>query len=323
VPIWAWALLGTLLVGCLAIDLVAHRGDHVDSRKRAIIWSLVWVGVALAFNAFVAMNFGAAAGEQFFAAYLLEKSLSVDNLFLFLVVFGALGIPLTEQRRVLTWGIVGALLTRAVFIVAGVAALHRWHELTYVFGALLLITAVRLARSGGGHEQPRILGWIERHLPWTPTLHGHRFVTRVSGRLVATPLLIALVAIEVADIVFALDSIPAAFAVTDEPFILYSSNVFAVLGLRALFVVLASALEGLRYLKFGLVAVLAFAGAKMLATSWIVVPPLVSVGVIAVCIAIAVIASVVPFRRSGGRDRSRSRSARAWRRAARRARHAE
>lgn len=319
VPIWAWALLAGLLVGCLVIDLVAHRGDHVDSRRRAILWSLVWVGVALGFNLFVAVHFGSEAGEQFFAAYLLEKSLSVDNLFLFLVVFGALGIPITEQRRVLTWGIVGALLTRAVFIVAGVAALHRWHELTYVFGAILVITAVKLALSKSTHDKPRSLGWIERFIPWTPTLHGHHFVARENGRLLATPLLVALVAIEVADIVFALDSIPAAFAVTEEPFILYSSNVFAVLGLRALFIVLAGALDGLRYLKVGLVAVLGFAGVKMLASPWIKVTPLVSVSVIATCIGLAVLASVIPLSE---RDRSRLRSARAWRRAARRARRA-
>lgn len=298
VPVWAWALLAVLLVFFLVLDLVAHRGDHVDSRKRALVWSLVWVGAALGFNAFVWWRFGSEAGQQWFAAYVLEKSLSVDNLFLFLVVFAALGIPSTEQRRVLTWGIIGALLTRAVFIVAGVAALQRWHEITYVFGALLIYTAVKLARGGESHGKPKSLGWIERHVPWTPELQGHKFIARVGGRVVATPLLVALVAIEIADIVFALDSIPAAFAVSDEPFILYSSNVFAVLGLRALFIVLASALEGLRYLKYGLVAVLAFAGLKMLAAPWVHVPALLSVGVICVCIGAAVVASVLHARRA-------------------------
>ena len=301
-PVWAWALLAGLLLLFIVIDLVAHRGDHVDSRRRALVWSLVWVGAALGFNAFVWIRFGASAGEQWFAAYLLEKSLSVDNLFLFLVVFGALGIPQTEQRRVLTWGIIGALVTRAVFIVLGVEALEHWHEVTYLFGGLLIVTAVKLARGGETVHQPRSLAWLERHIPWTPELHGHHFVTRVGGRLVATPMLLALITIEAADIVFALDSIPAAFAVSDEPFILYSSNVFAVLGLRALFVVLAGALEGLRYLKYGLVAVLGFAGAKMLVAPWLHVPPLVSVGVIAACIGIAVIASVrhARYREQGG-----------------------
>jgi tellurite resistance protein TerC len=297
VPAWAWALLAGLLITCLVIDLTAHRGDRVDSGRRSLVWSAIWVGAALAFNAFVALVFGWPAGEQFLAAYLLEKSLSVDNLFLFLVVFGTLRIPPTEQRRVLTWGIFGALLSRAAFMVAGVAALARWHELTYVLGAVLVVAAIRLARSDDSHEPPRALRWIQRHLPWTPKLDGHRFFTRGEGRWVATPLLVALIAIEVADLVFALDSIPAAFAVTDEPFILYSSNVFAVLGLRALFVVLASALQNVRYLKYGLVAVLGFAGAKLLVAPWIHVPPLVSVAVIAACIGGAVVASVLAERR--------------------------
>jgi len=297
VPTWAWALLAVVLAACLSIDLVAHRGDRVDSRRRALAWSGVWVGAALAFNGFVAVRFGAEAGEQFLAAYLLEKSLSIDNLFLFVVVFAALGIPAAEQRRVLTWGIVGALVTRALFIGLGVAALHRWHGLTYVFGAILVITAVKLLRASGEPTKPRILGWLERHLPWTSTLHGHHFVARVRGRWLGTPLLVALIAIELTDLVFALDSIPAAFAVTEDTFILYSSNIFAVLGLRALFVVLAGALESLRHLRFGLAAVLAFAGAKMLLASWIVVSPIASVLVIVGCIGATVVTSALAAQR--------------------------
>jgi tellurite resistance protein TerC len=299
VPLWAWAVLAALLITFLTIDLLAHRGNQVDSRKRALVWSLVWIGAALAFNAFVFIKFGSAAGEQFFAAYILEKSLSVDNLFLFLVVFGMLGIPSSEQHRVLTWGIIGALVTRAFFIVAGIAAIQRWHEVTYVFGALLLLTSVKLLRSSEDKRPPklRFLGWLERHLPWTPKLHGHHFIAKVDGRWVGTPLLVAMITIEAADIVFALDSIPAAFAVTDDLFILYSSNIFAVLGLRALYIVLAGALEGLRHLRFGLAAVLAFAGIKMLISSWIKVPPSISVAVIATCITIAVISSLVAARR--------------------------
>jgi len=275
VPSWAWAVLAIVLILFLSIDLFAHRGDRRESRRGALIWSGIWIGVALGFNAFVALRFGAAAGEEFLAAYVLEKSLSVDNLFLFVVVFGALGIPHAAQRRVLTWGIVGALVTRAVFIGGGVAAIHRWHELTYVFGAILVITAVKLLRSEQAAERPRILGWLQRKLPW------------------ASPVLVAIIAIELTDVVFALDSIPAAFAITDETFILYSANIFAVLGLRALFVVLSEALQRVRYLKYGLAAVLAFAGAKMLLASWLTVPPLLSVAVIGACIAAAVIVSAL------------------------------
>ncbi|MEP6862079.1 MAG: TerC/Alx family metal homeostasis membrane protein [Deltaproteobacteria bacterium] len=303
VPAWAWALLAVLLLICLAIDLIAHRGDHVDSRRRALAWSVAWIGVAVGFGAFVTLQFGSEIGEQWFAAYLLEKTLSIDNLFLFVVVFGALAIPRTEQRRVLTWGIVGALVTRAVFIVTGTEALARWHWVTYVFGAILLLTAVQLARKPAGHvTRPRTLDWLARWLPSTPSLHGHRFIAKVGGRRVATPLLLALIAIELADILFAVDSIPAAFAVTSDRFVLYSSNVFALLGLRALYVVLEHGLERLRYLKVGLVLVLGFAGVKLIAAPWIHVSPLISVVVIAVVIGAVVLASLSS---GGARDRSR------------------
>jgi tellurite resistance protein TerC len=297
VPVWAWALLAVIVCVSISIDLFAHRGDRVDSRSRALAWSIGWIVLALVFNAFVAVRFGVRAGEEFLAAYLLEKSLSVDNLFVFLLVFAALQIPVTEQRRVLTWGIAGAIFTRGVLIFAGAAAVARWHAVLWVFGGILLIAAVKLMREAAPISESRLLGWLERHVPWTPRLHGHRFVTRVDGRLVATPLLLALIAIELTDIVFAIDSVPAAFAVTEEPFLIYSSNLFAILGLRALYIVLAGALAGLRYLRYGLAAVLAFAGAKLLLGSWIKVPPLASVGVIVACLALAIGASVYANRR--------------------------
>jgi tellurite resistance protein TerC len=291
VPAWAWALLAGVMLVVVSIDLIAHRGDRIDSRRRALVWSVGWIAAAVAFGAFVAAQFGAAAAEQYFAAYLLEKSLSIDNLFLFVVVFAALGIPTSEQRRVLTWGIVGALVTRGVFIALGAAVLHRWHEITYVFGAILVMTALKMLREGDGAS--RLLPWLERHLPWTSERAGHRFVVRRAGRWVATPLLVALIAIELTDVVFALDSIPAAFAVSEQPFIVYSSNVFAVLGLRALYVVLVGAIADLRYLRYGLSGVLAFAGVKLLAAPWIAIAPIASVAVIAVMIGAAVAASMV------------------------------
>lgn len=292
VPAWAWALLGVLLIASITIDLIAHRGDHTGSRRSAIIWSLVWIGVAVAFGGFVAVEFGAEAGEQFAAAYLLEKSLSLDNLFLFIVIFASLGIPRAEQRRVLTFGILGALVTRLVFILVGASALHRWHVLTYVLGVLLLVTAVKVLRHQARTGPPKLLLWLERYLPWTRRLHGHHFIAKEGGRTVATPLLVALITIELADVMFAIDSVPAAFAVSEDRFILYSSNVLAVLGLRALYIVLADMLAGLRYLNLGLAAILAFAGFKMLIASWLKIPPLMSVVIIAAMMAIAVIASV-------------------------------
>src|SRR5689334_209628 len=219
VPVWAWGLLAGLMLLLVSIDLYAHRGDHVDSRKRALVWSVVWIAAALAFNAFVAVKFGLEAGEQFLAAYLLEKSLSVDNLFVFLVIFGALNIPHTEQRRVLTWGIIGALVTRGLFIAAGAAVLERWSAVAYIFGGLLVITAIKMLKPPEPEGEPKIIAWLERHLPWTKQLDGHHFFTKKSGKWLATPLLIALVAIEISDVIFAIDSVPAAFAVTTEPFI--------------------------------------------------------------------------------------------------------
>ncbi|MBS1124124.1 MAG: rane protein [Deltaproteobacteria bacterium] len=302
VPVWVWALLAAIVAISISVDLLAHRGERIDSRKRALVWSFVWIGVSLAFNVFVAVQFGAAAGEEFLAVYLLEKSLAVDNLFVFLLVFGALNIPPAEQRRVLTWGIIGAILTRGVLVFAGAAAVARWHSLLYVFGGLLIVGAIKLLRAPQEESENKLLGWLERHIPWTPKLHGHHFFTRVSGRLLATPLLLALIAIELTDVVFAIDSVPAAFAVTNEPFLIYSSNLLAILGLRALYVVLAGAIADLRYLRFGLAGVLGFAGGKLLTAAWFTIPPLVSVSVIAAMIAIAVGFSVRANRRDR-RDR--------------------
>jgi tellurite resistance protein TerC len=303
VPAWAWGLLAGVMLLLIAIDLFAHRGDRVDSRRRALVWTVVWIAAAAVFGAVVAVWLGADAAEQYFAAYLLEKSLSVDNLFVFVVVFGALDIPVSEQRRVLTWGILGALVTRAVFIALGAAILHRWHEITYVFGAILVVTALKLLRGGEGGSS-RLLIWLERYLPWTRERTGHHFVVRRDGRWLATPLLIALLAIELTDVMFALDSIPAAFAVSDEPFVIYSSNVFAVLGLRALYSVLLGALAELRYLKYGLSAVLAFAGAKMLASPWVKISPIASVAVIGLVIGVAAGASVWVARRDHRQGRN-------------------
>jgi tellurite resistance protein TerC len=263
-----------------------------------VIWSAIWIGAAVIFNIGIYVTWGAEPAQQFLGAYLLEKSLSIDNLFLFLVIFGALGIPRSEQRRVLTWGILGALVTRAAFIAIGAAVLARWHWMAYVMGAILIVTATRLLREPEQKPEQRLLTWLEKHVPWTRELSGHHFFARVGGRWKATPLLLALIAIELTDVVFAIDSVPAAFAVTTEPFLVYSSNVFAILGLRALYDVLADALNDIRYLRYGLAAVLAFAGIKLIAARWIDVHPLAAVGVIVICIGTSAIASVIANRRT-------------------------
>ena len=269
----AWPGLFALVIFCLAIDLFGHRGDRVDSSRRALIWTGAWIALALAFGAGLWVVQGPVAAEEYFAVWLLEKSLSIDNLFVFLVIFDALAIPRTEQRRVLTWGIVGALVTRAIFIAAGAALLERWHGLAYVFGVLLVLTAVKLMLSKDNEEgEGRILRTVRRVLPMSKGLHGHHFLTRLNGRWLATPLLLALVVVELTDVMFALDSIPAAFAVTENTFVIYSANVFAMFGLRSLYIVLAGALRGLRYLKWGLSTVLLMAGAKLL-TAGVFHPP--------------------------------------------------
>ena len=292
-PFWLWATFAVVLGVLLAVDLIVHRGAHGRSRKAAIVWTIVWIAVGLLFAVFVGMVLGGARGQEYLGAYLIEKSLSLDNLFVFLVIFKSLGIPQTEQRHVLSWGIFGALVFRLVFVVVGVAVMERFHWVRYVFAAILIVAAVRLLRPhGSGGDESKVVRWLSRHIPVTADLHGAAFFVREAGRRVATPLAVALAAVELTDIAFAVDSVPAALAISDSTFVIYSSNAFAILGLRSLYVVLEHLLGTLRYLQYGLAAVLAFAGAKLIAAEWIHLPPLVSVGIIAACIAAAVLASL-------------------------------
>lgn len=307
-----WLALAVVVVFGLGLDLLAHRGDQVDSPKRAIAWTSAWVAVAIGFGVWIGLDEGWALGAQFFSAYLVEESLSVDNLLVFLLVFSRLEVPATEQRRVLFWGIVGAIAMRGAFIAAGVAAMTRWHFVTYGFGAILLFTGVRLAVRRPKDEEPRVIDWLRRWLPISNGLAGHRFFVRESGRWAATPLLFALLTIEVTDVFFAVDSIPAVFGIANEPFVLYASNILAVLGLRALFVVVAALLARLRYIRFGVAVILVFVGAKMLGASWFELPPWVSLALIATVLAATIAASMLnPKRRRDARRPSSSSSRRA------------
>jgi tellurite resistance protein TerC len=300
VPPSAWLVFGAIVLASLFVDLIAHRGGHGVGRKHAIVWSVVWISLALVFAAWVGVRFGRAIAVDFLTAYLIEKSLSVDNIFIFIVLFDRLRIPSTEQHRVLFWGIIGALASRAVFIAMGAALLARWHASVYLLGAFLIYTGIRTAL--GRRDQPgegRVVPFLRRHLPFTPRLHGHHFFVTENGRWLATPLLLALLAVEVTDILFAVDSVPAVFAVSNEPFIVYSSNVFAVLGLRALYLVLATLLKDLKYLHFALAAILVFAGAKMLTSSIFHVPQYASLLAIAVILAAAIVPSVAARRIKG------------------------
>jgi tellurite resistance protein TerC len=269
-----WIGFNLFVVFLLALDLfVFQRKSHVISLREAAIMSAVWIGVALAFNGFVLWWKGASAGVEFFTAWLLEKSLSVDNLFVILVIFSFFKVPQQYQRRVLLWGILGALIMRGIFIAVGTTVLSLFHPIIYVFGAFLVFTGIKLAR-GGADENPDMdknpaVKLIRRFFPVTKEFHGERFFITELGRKVATPLLLVLAVIETTDLIFAVDSIPAVIGVTRDPFIVYASNVMAILGLRALYFLLAGVMEKFHLLKYALSVILVFVGLKMLTEDWL------------------------------------------------------
>lgn len=267
VPPWAWGVFLALVLAMLALDLfVLHRRAHEVSLREAGTWSAVWIIIGLGFGGLVWAWAGGGAAQAYLAGYLIEKSLSVDNIFLFAAIFSAFAIPVRYQHRVLMFGVVGALAMRAAFIVAGIALLHAIHPVIYVFGAVLLVSAVNMLR-GGAHAAPedsRVLRLLRRRLPVSGELDGQRFFVRDAGRLLATPLLLALIVVEITDVMFAVDSIPAILAVTTDPFVVYTSNVFALLGMRALYFLLAGAAARLRYLRPGLAVILAGVAVKLL-----------------------------------------------------------
>ena len=290
-----WAAFTVFVLGLLALDLgVFHRRAHAVRPREALLWSLVWVALALAFTAGVWRWFGPQRGLEFLTGYLIEKALSVDNIFVFLVVFSYFGVPAAYQHRVLFWGILGAIVFRLAFILAGAALLAAFHWVIYLFGGLLVLTGIRMLRAGEEvhPERNRLVRLARRFLPVVATYDGAAFFVRQGGRRAATPLLLALLTVEATDIVFAVDSIPAIFAVTSDPFIVYTSNLFAILGLRALYFLLAGILDRFRYLKVGLSVVLVFVGVKMLAADIYKIPIGVSLVVVAALIGGAVIASL-------------------------------
>jgi tellurite resistance protein TerC len=295
-----WGGFIAFVFAMLALDLgVFHRKAHAVSFKEAGAWSAVWVSLALAFNGFLAWRYGAKPGMEFLTGYLIEKSLSVDNIFVFVVIFSALKIPSIHQHRVLFWGILSALVLRAAMIFAGVAMLERFHWLIYVFGAFLILTGVKLFVQRNQEENPED-GWLmrtaRRVIPSTPNFDGQHFLTVENGRKLATPLLMALLLVEASDVLFALDSIPAIFAVTRDPFIVFTSNIFAILGLRSLFFLMAGAMEKFSYLKVGLSGVLVFVGAKMALVDVVHLSPAISLGVIALVLGSSIVASLVKAR---------------------------
>jgi len=284
----------------LALDLfVLHRRAHEVSLKEAGIWSAVWVAIGLGFGGVLWAWQGGGTAQAYLAGYLIEKSLSLDNVFVFAVIFAAFAIPARYQHRVLMLGIIGALVMRGVFIAAGVALLETFHPVIYFFGAVLLYAAFKMLR-GGSHPQPernRVLRALRRVLPATEDLHGQKFLVRDGRRVLATPLLLALIVVETTDVIFAIDSIPAVLAITTDPFVVYTSNVFALLGMRALYFLLAGATARFRYLQPGLAVILAAVGVKLLTADLYHVPSWASPAFIAAVLAAVAAASIRDNRR--------------------------
>jgi tellurite resistance protein TerC len=295
-----WVVFFSIVATVLAIDLffVGRKGEVIKTRT-AYAWSAVWISIGLGFSVLVYVWYGAEAAQQYLAGYLIEESLSIDNLFVFLIVFGSLGIALRYQRKVLFWGILGAMLMRGAFIVVGISLISRFEWIVYVFGALLVYTAYRLVRSHGVQVEPEknpLVRFARRLFPVAADYQGRRFIIRRGGQTFITPLVIALVAIESADLVFAIDSVPAVLAVSDITFVVFTSNIAAILGLRSLYFALAGSLQRFEYLSWGLAFVLGFVGVKMLVSHWVEIPILVSLGVIVVAVGTSVVVSLLLTR---------------------------
>jgi tellurite resistance protein TerC len=302
-----WLVFGAFVLAMLLVDfLLFGRGVRTISFRRALGWSVGWTALGLAFAGFLWVWQGPGPAEEYLAGFLIEKSLSVDNLFVFALVFGYFAVPLTSQRRVIFWGIVGAIVLRALFIAAGAGLLNAFHYAVYVFGAFLVVTGIRMARHSDVEIHPDrnpALKLLARVLPVTTADHGERFVVREGGRRVATPLLAALVLVATFDVVFAVDSIPAIFGVTRETFIVYAANAFSLLGMAALYFALAGMIERFHYLKLGLAAVLVFVGLKLSLSDLVEIPVFVALAVVVVTLAAAVGASLYRSGTRGGRRR--------------------
>lgn len=299
VTIWFWVGFNLFVVALLAIDLgVFHRNAHEVSLREAGIWSVVWVALALLFNVALYVFWGAGPALEFLTGYLIEKSLSVDNLFVFVLLFTYFAVPAKYQHRVLFWGVLGALVMRGAFIAAGAYMLQQFHWVIYLFGAVLVVTGIKMARRVDAYDPSRnpVLRLARRFLPLADRYHGQNFWVRDGGKWVATPLFLVLLLVEFTDLVFAIDSIPAIFAVTNEPFLVYTANVFAILGLRSMYFLLAGVIHRFVFLKYGLAATLVFVGVKMTLVDIYKVPVGASLAVVMCLIAGSIGASLLSTR---------------------------
>lgn len=304
VDLWIWfALLGVVLA-MLVVDLFMHRDAHIISVKEAAIWSLIWVAVATVVGGLIWWYFGSEFGLQYFAGYLIEKSLAVDNVFVWAMIFSYFAVPRQYQHRVLFYGVLGALVFRAIFIAAGSALIASAAWVLYIFGAFLIITGVKMMAQRNQHfdvSGSKTLKLFRRFIRTTDEYEGQKFLTRKNGVLFATPLLAVLVLVEVTDIIFAVDSIPAIFAITQEPFLVFASNALAILGLRAMYFLLADLMHRFIYLKVGLSMVLIWVGIKMIiGHAFFKIPTAISLGIVVVLIATSIVASLMVTRNQEG-----------------------
>ncbi|WP_281205283.1 TerC family protein [Nocardia shimofusensis] len=299
VPLWMWPAVLGVIMAMLAVDLFAHRKAHVVGVREAAVWSALWVALAVGFGGLIWWRWGGEFAAQYYAGYVIEKSLAVDNVFVFAVIFGYFAVPREYQHRVLFYGVLGALVFRGAFIAAGSILIASFAWILYVFGAFLVATGIKMARHSDDTIDPAkslVLRGFRRLVPMTDGLRGQKFWVREHGRRLATPLLAVLVLVETTDIVFAVDSIPAIFAVTSEPFLVFTSNAFAILGLRAMYFMLADLMHRFIYLKLGLAIVLVWVGVKMLLLEIYKIPTTASLAVVVVILAVAVAASLTRTR---------------------------
>lgn len=302
-PWWAWVGFLVFIACMLALDLgVFNRKAHVVSLREALGWCAVWFSLAMGFNLLVSLQISQQAGLEFFTSYIVELCLSVDNVFVFIVIFQYFRVEPRHQHRVLFWGIVGAVVMRALFIFAGISLINAFHWIIYVFGAFLVFTGVKLAlpKKADGFEPEKnpMVKLARRFVPVTAEFDGGNFFTRPGGKLHATPLFLVLIVVETTDVMFALDSIPAVIAITRNEFIVFTSNIFAILGLRSLYFAVSGVMQLFRYLNIGLSIILIFVGCKMLASHWVSIPIKISLGIIGSVLAASVLASVlIPSQR--------------------------
>ncbi|HLP22481.1 MAG TPA: TerC family protein [Microbacteriaceae bacterium] len=304
VPLWGWGLVLFVIVVMLAVDVLAHRDAHEIAPREALTWTTIWVISGLTFGLVIWWAAGSEFAEQYYAGFLIEKSLAVDNVFVWAIIFASLGIPSKFQHRILFLGVLGALIFRGALIAAGGALVKSFDWVLYIFAAVLIVTAIQMLRHRDDHSNPtegRVYRWLTRVMPTTDVIYGQRFLVRAgaTGAIVATPLFVALILVELTDIVFAFDSIPAIFAVTSETFIVFTSNAFALLGLRAMYFLLADLMDRFVYLKLGLAAILGWVGVKLALHSVVKIDTAVSLAVIIVILAVSIGASLIKTRGQG------------------------